>query len=518
MKHIRSVQIALLAVGACMLLHMTADRSAAAADYKQRYAQDIQTILSSRSGMEAAIDFVDTHPEIFPATKVESNENQLNREQRMIVWQSWQNFLDHILFFDTMGYMYAEIYGNAQGKENKEDPFLAAFACFLAQYRSAMDYIERMEKDPGMHVILNQAVPEFGIEEGSYAKVKYRFLNVIRGAEFARLNVLYLYYKKAGKTPLQAAIDEDVAAIWQAGKGKGPALTAQNALKIVGDFGFTAWFPVQKNVSELMGNIKVWRPGISLISPEQIGQLREEMRPGDILLQRREWYATNVGIPGFWTHAALYIGTPEERAQYFADPDLAKWLKVQGSKDGTLDSLLQSRYPEKHQLSVVPQEEEHAPRVLEAIAEGVSFTTLEHSASADSMVVLRPNLPLQSVAQAIIRAFHYSGRPYDFNFDFRTDSELVCSELIYKAYETTQDYEGLSLPLTEVLERPLLSPNEIARLFDEEYEKDGQQFTLVAFLDGNEKEHKAVESDVENFRTSWKRPKWHIWIQEAEIR
>lgn len=501
-------------VSICLSIYLSTSQSFAAQEYKQRYAQDIKAILSSRQGMQSALDFVATRPEIFPTVKVEGNEHQLNREQRMIVWQAWQNFLDHVFFFDTMGSMYAGVYKNAEGKKNKQQPFFAAYACFLAQYRFAMDYIERMEKNPSMHVILNEAVPELGLDEGTYSRIKFRFLNVLRGAEFARLNVLYLYYKQGSKSLLQSAIEEDMAKIWGAGKGKGPKLTARNALKIVGDLGFTAWFPVQKNVSSLMGEIKVWRPGISLISAKQIEQLKEKLRPGDILLQRREWYATNVGIPGFWTHAALYVGTPEERTVYFADPEVKKWLVDLGARDGILDNLLQKKYPQKYKLGITPQEEKHQPRVLEAIAEGVSFTTLEHSASADSMVVLRPNLPLKNVAHSILRAFHYSGRPYDFNFDFRTDSELVCSELVYKAYERTTEFAGLSLPLSEVLERPLLSPNEIARLFDEEYGKDGQQFVLISFLDGNEKEHKAVEATVEQFRKSWKRPKWHIWIQD----
>lgn len=75
----------------------------------------------------------------------------------------------------------------------------------------------------------------------------------------------------------------------------------------------------------------------------------------------------------------------------------------------------------------------------------------------------------------------------------------------------------MSLPLSEVLGRPLISPNEIVRLFDAEYSTEDQQLEFIAFLDGNEKEHKAVESDVEKFRESWKRPKWYIWLQGAKL-
>jgi hypothetical protein len=488
--------------------------SFAAINYQPRYAHDLQTIRSSRLGMAATLDYIDAHPEIFSATKEDANSLPLNREQRLIAWQTWQNFLDHILFFDSMGRMYTEIYLEVDEIQQKEESFIAAFACFLAQYRFAMQYIERMERNPFMHVLLNEAVPELGLEKGMYNRVKYRFLNVMRGPEFARLNVIYHISEQSGLNPLQSIIEEDIDIIWQAGKGKGPALTAQNALRVVGNLGFTVWFPVQKNISELMGNIKVRRPEISLITEDQIRQLQPRLRPGDILLQRREWYATNVGIPGFWTHAALYIGTPGERTHFFADSELTDWFVEQGGDKATLDSILQARYPEQYRQSVEAPEKNHPSRVIEAIAEGVSFTSLEHSASADSLVVLRPNLPSQEIARAIIRAFHYSGRPYDFNFDFRTDSQLVCSELIYKVYEPTGNSPGLSLPLSDILDRPLLSPNEIARIFDAEYGKHGQQFTMVAFLDGNEKEMKAVEADVKGFRASWKRPKWHIWVQD----
>ncbi len=511
--HLPKQQILRLLCSTVFLLVMAIPAQLIAnANYEYRYQQDVHTILTSRKGMKSVLAFIDEHPEIFPISK-DSGPQQLNREQRVLVWQTWQSMLDHVFFFDSMGNMYSQIYTNSAGKIAKQKPFIAAFSCFLAQYRFVMEYIERMERNPDMHTLLNDSVPEFGLDQGGYAKVKYRFLNVIRGAEFVRLNILYDFYKNGESTQLIGAIEEDRDAIWQMGKAQGPSLTAQNALKIVGEIGFTTWFPVQKNISQLMGEIKVWRPGISLISLAQIQELQRKLQPGDIMLQRREWYATNVGIPGFWTHAALYIGRPEERASYFSSPSVIDWLKAQGSIDGSLDSLLKQSYPESYLKSLNPQEDGYTPRVIEAIADGVSFTTLEHSASADSLVVLRPNLPQKSIAQAIIKAFHYSGRPYDFNFDFRTDSELVCSELIYKAYEGSAESAGLALPLAETLQRPLIAPNQIAQLFDEEYASGNQQFNFVVFLDGNEKKQKASPADVEAFRQTWKRPKWHIWLQ-----
>jgi hypothetical protein len=143
------------------------------------------------------------------------------------------------------------------------------------------------------------------------------------------------------------------------------------------------------------------------------------------------------------------------------------------------------------------------------MSEGVSFTALEHCADADSVVALRPLLPKTDKATAILRAFHYAGRPYDFNFDFATDSELVCTELVYKSYEPAQGMQGLHLPLTEMLGRQLLPANLIARQFDEQYGTTNAQFELVEFLDGHEREGRAVEADAAQFRQSWRWPKWH---------
>ncbi|MBN2427388.1 MAG: hypothetical protein JXK94_03530 [Deltaproteobacteria bacterium] len=484
--------------------------------FAKRLSIDIRAIQASRQGLKTTLEYIDAHPDIFPPTKLKDGR-LLNREERLIVWQTWQTLLDHVLFCDALGQEYSEIYMLAEEEEKKkESAFFIALASFLAEYRFALDFIERMERNPAMHVMLNEAVPELGLEQGTYALFKFRFLNALRGAEFARLNIVYKNYADKENHPLKSMIDEDNRAIWQAGQGKGPTMTVVNAVRIVKDLGFTAWFPVQKNVSKLMGNIKVWRLEKTFVSPEQIKKLQKKLQPGDILLQRREWYASNIGIPGFWAHAALYIGGPEEREQFFSDPLVVEWLAAQGSEGGSLESLLRKRYPDKYKLSKAPREDHHRPRVLEAIGEGVSFTTLEHSAAADSLAVLRPRLSKNAKAQAIIRAFHYSGRPYDFNFDFQTDSELVCSELIYKAYEKSDSHEGLSLATKEVLGRKIISPNDIAQLFDQEYGQEKRQFEFIAFLDGDEGEHQAVEKDVETFRTSWKRPKWHILTQELK--
>jgi hypothetical protein len=61
-----------------------------------------------------------------------------------------------------------------------------------------------------------------------------------------------------------------------------------------------------------------------------------------------------------------------------------------------------------------------------------------------------------------------------------------------------------------------LPANEIVRQFDSQYGSDEAQFEFVTFLDGNERGRKAVAASVEQFRQSWRRPKWHVLTQKME--
>lgn len=478
-------------------------------ELEARLKGDVRTVQVHREGLRTVIRFVEARPDLFPARPLEPSR-LLPREEKEEVWSCWQRFLDYMVALDSLARYHASFH-RLKGAD-EEDSFLVGQAALLAQYRSALEFIERAENNPELDKILNEPVPEIGLPKGTYAKLKFQFLNVALATEFAAGQLLLRTYSGGREPALREIIQNDADRIWRAGKGKGEVLTAKNAWKIVRDAGQAAWFPVQAGVSEWMGDTQVYRAGRALISPAQIQQLQPRLEPGDVLLERREWFLSNIGLPGFWSHAALYVGTPEERRAFFADPDSRAWLTEQGTSGGDLEALLRTRYPDQYAQSLAPQLEGHPARVLEAISEGVSFTTLEHSAACDSLAVLRPRLPKRDKARALLRAFHYAGRPYDFNFDFATDAELVCSEVIYKAYEPAAGFPGLQLPVLTVLGRRVTPPNEFVKQFDAQLETSQPQFDLVLFLDGQERKKRSVEAPLAEFRESWKRPKWHVLV------
>jgi len=481
-------------------------------EVSDRIATDFSAVQRYREGMRSALEAMRVDPVLFPPAKLRDSR-VLTVEQKREVLATWKGALDYILALDSIGAFHAT-FDKIADKDLRNPSFLVRYAAFVAEYAFAMEFIEIIEYDPSFHTLLNEPLDDLGLPKGTYADFKFRFLNVARATEFAALTAVQRLRRARAPSGVQAGMDEDKRIIWRMGRGTGPILTGKNGLKIVKDAGFTAGFPVQAGISEWMGDTKVRRKGSNLITLEQIAAMAKKLEPGDILLERREWHLSNIGLPGFWPHAAVYVGTPEIRRAYFGeDEEVRAWVRAQGRDDGDFERLLHERFPETYDAALAPLEDGHVPAVIEALGEGVIFTTLEHSAHADSLSVLRPRLDKKDKAVALLRMFGYVGKPYDFNFDFVSDAAMVCTEVVYKAYQPGPEGAGLNLPLTKTMGRMVTPANEIARMFDAEFGKENQQLDLIHFLDGVERKGAAVESGLATFRESWKRPKWHILVQ-----
>jgi hypothetical protein len=151
--------------------------------------------------------------------------------------------------------------------------------------------------------------------------------------------------------------------------------------------------------------------------------------------------------------------------------------------------------------------------VIEAVSEGVVFSSAEHSLAADYAAALRPRLPRLEIARAVERAFEYAGLPYDFDFDCYSERSVVCSELVYKAYEPRREARGLRLELSRLAGRMTLPPNDVVAQLDAASGTAAQQLDFVWFLDGRESSGAAVWGGEESFRATHRRPKWDI-VQE----
>ena len=232
------------------------------------------------------------------------------------------------------------------------------------------------------------------------------------------------------------------------------------------------------------------------IDSEKVDQFHELLEPGDILIERRDWYSSNAFLPGYWPHGALYIGTPEELAEDGLLDDVVKELTsmaneekdLETSETPSVDGLTHAdrMFALVEDLNNEGNKKLNSRQIMEAISEGVYHNTVDHSiGEASSVFALRPKVEPDERAKAIAAAYFYEGREYDFNFDFETPNTLVCTEVIYRCYGGNAG--TLHFPIITVMGRKTLPAHELARHFVQQVrnKEEKQQYKLIAWLDSD---------------------------------
>ena len=161
-------------------------------------------------------------------------------------------------------------------------------------------------------------------------------------------------------------------------------------------------------------------------------QVSQQLRAGDILLEKTPFRLTDKFIPGHWGHVAMWVGNEDE-------------LKALGIWD--------------HPVVRPYQKDIQAGNsVIEALRKGVVLNPIAHFLNIDDLAVLRTtDTDSRIAADAIILALRQLGKAYDFNFDVETTDRIVCSELVYLAYA------GIQWPTKKMLGRSTISPDNVAK-------------------------------------------------------
>ena len=444
-------------------------------------------------------------------------------DEKRTLLTTWAAFSDYFASLELIRQRYWDfVKVPALTQETKHAwGFLLTHGALTTELAHGLTYAELTNGRKQLEVLLDEPAEELGLSPRAFARFKEKAIHVntatqlMTGDTYAQQ--LRPLLKKTGLLNVRRAVwlVQEMRENSKVARGKllkrGFTLFAKAGADVVQDSTANAIFPVQRSVAEWMGDTRVKRIGQPLISRSQALGLLTRMQPGDVLVARQNWYLSNIGLPGFWPHAELYVGTPQDWATHLDEDEGVKaWLETLPGAPQTLAQHLARTYPAKWATYTATDSHGDAIRIIESISEGVSFTGPEHGMHVDYLGVMRPRLAPVDKARAIARAFHLQGRPYDFNFDFFSDSTLVCTELVFKSYAPSQDVKGLRIDLVDVAGRRTLPANEFVRLFDSEFGQPDRQFDFVAFLDGREKERDAIEGDVDSFRSSWRRMKWDI--------
>lgn len=171
----------------------------------------------------------------------------------------------------------------------------------------------------------------------------------------------------------------------------------------------SAWKHVMRGMFEVSGRAvaELRQPGIKplgapkRIHPQLQKQILAHVKPGDVFVTRHDDALSNLFLPGFWPHAALFLGESANRT------------------------------PEWGELPAVVESDAW---FLEAKKDGVKIRPVSETLALDALVVLRSPLADLDLRRCLQRALTHRGKPYDFLFDFRTADRLVCTEVVYRGF------------------------------------------------------------------------------------
>lgn len=279
--------------------------------------------------------------------------------------------------------------------------------------------------------------------------------------------------------------------------------------EIIDDFIKNTWklpfYQITVGVATFLGDWRLANPPPA-IQPHQLKDLEDVLKPGDLILIRQEHFASNEFLPGFYTHSIIYLG-PEKTADQKGWTELKMSNGVALGEDPRVQDLLREYRTPHHKGR-------HPNRVIEAISDGVVFNSMEYSVAKDFVVAFRVQVPGEAeearearIADSIRVALRYFGRPYDFDFDFATEGEIVCTELLYRAFDDDVNMSvqknasvkpNIRVPgVVRVMGRDTMPAQELARLVVYQYDHPnprpeinypGRRLEMIRLLEMNPKD------------------------------
>jgi len=183
-------------------------------------------------------------------------------------------------------------------------------------------------------------------------------------------------------------------------------------------------------------------------------KLQAQLQPFDILLSRNTNHVTAKIIPGYFGHAAIWLGATAAHKR--------KRLKDIFRKN-------------KDKVNSINEQ-----GIAEALRSGVQISSLKDFADGDVFLIIRPcfltDEQKKNISSNALKQLH---KAYDFNFDIESPDMINCTELIYLAYDFVH------WKVSAFMGRYTIFPDDLL-----ETSIGNEQFEIVALLkDGKLIEH-----------------------------
>ncbi len=301
------------------------------------------------------------------------------------------------------------------GDQARLRSFVVAYTAACLLVRAGRYLVSTVGASPVVQRKLNEAEPRFRMPRKQYTRVRRSLtspLNAWRLRQATR-------FADANRPEMERlAADADLAVVLAHLRAAEPAIRVGAGEYVRARLRFRLhsfrWRRSSLAEQATFAIFAVFGSAIADLRPRRTPRVNERvlrdlsslLAPGDVIITRRDYAASNLFLPGYWPHASLHLGPPSVRHE----------MGIAVS-DG------------------VAQRWTGPVRVLEARKDGVLLRALDDTLSVDAVAVIRPRLAPADLARALSAALRHEGKLYNFDFDFFRADRLVCTQLVHRAFD-----------------------------------------------------------------------------------
>lgn len=309
-----------------------------------------------------------------------------------------------------------------QASEEHLEDFAVAYGATLILVNAARNLRDLFGDDAIVRGKLNEAYAAYGIAEGSFDAIQMSLTDPTNALRIRQATEFYDEFRDplvalAGSDPQLGAVLDVIDRLGESARVgttryiKARAHDRGRDMRewVVGGVSKTV-YAIQEFGSRLASNVSTIPNHVPCLPDAIASRLLEILRAGDVLVTRKDSALTNYFLPGYWPHAAMYIGDQQ---------------------------------------------------VIESLKDGVRQRSMDSPFGNDAVAVIRPKLDPTTIASAIERAWTHVGKPYDFDFDFTRGDRVVCTEVVYRSYD---GLGGICFPTTRRAGRETVSAEDLLNL------------------------------------------------------
>lgn len=219
------------------------------------------------------------------------------------------------------------------------------------------------------------------------------------------------------------------------------------------------FLPLMNHFLKAFGDIKIFNwpmflvydPSGYQVKGDEVREVINIIKPGDILLRGYNKYLDGLFIPGYFSHAGIYLGevlpehselvTPDKREEYFRTGDQ---IVAHAMAEGVfMEDLINFCRCDRMIILRLPEEISMAQENTVADIPTNNFNSEE--LSIFNTLAEGNTLRFDEVFKTIFKvALRQIGKPYDFQFNFSNYNNLSCTEFVDFCLKSLESFHNLN--------------------------------------------------------------------------